>query len=352
MPAGNVVKSILVEMDARTAKLDAALERSGGKVRAFAKTAGEAGQIGTVVGAKYERAAFGIASAAESMARVGTVSGGATKTIVKNAAEIAFAFGAGGPLVAAIGIAGVAIVNVLARVRGELEETRKKFNDELKQMVNAGDASGLMAKAAALYKGTAGDINPKTGKADPFSLGIQSSDARIREFESRRNALTSAFVDAYIKKELESTKELREEYAKVRDAILAINNAPLEIHGLPAVKVNAKDATKALEELKRVGTEFEDLFGQGIGPTAQSDAFAKKIRDWAEAAKKAGMSADDIKAKVAQLQTVFQSMKNAERDEAFRALGDAVLKSTHDVVASLTAEMERAIAEQIGRAHV
>src|SRR5690349_19929701 len=125
-------------MDARTAKLDAALVQVKAKLGDLQRSATATSAAGNEMGNKYAAGALRAAGALETMARSGEVAGGATKALVGNVSQLAFAFGPQGALVGAVGVAGLALYQLFANAREESEKTRKQIQDDFKAIAKLG----------------------------------------------------------------------------------------------------------------------------------------------------------------------------------------------------------------------
>jgi hypothetical protein len=95
-------------------------------------------------GRQWGTASRQIAGGLEQVARTGKITGESLKSVISNAAEMAFMFGAGGPIVAALGITGVAIYERLTRNFEEASEKARAFRRELAEVARGG--SGTDAK--------------------------------------------------------------------------------------------------------------------------------------------------------------------------------------------------------------
>lgn len=135
---------------------------------------------------KFGMASRQMAMGLETVARTGKVAGEGLRQVVAQGAEMAFMFGAGGPIVGALGILGLAFFNVFKRARDEMEQTRIKAIEELERMTRAGDVVGLKALIAAKTTGEVGAIR-RPGESDEEwrarsqgSRGVQSRISTIQ----------------------------------------------------------------------------------------------------------------------------------------------------------------------------
>ena len=122
-----------------------------------------------------------IAGGVEQVARQGKVSGEALKGILTQGAEIAFLFGAGGAVVGALAVTGLAIYE---HVTGRMKEAREEINKTRTELENLarGDLVGAGRRQQMLFSGDRNAIR-KEGESDAEFLararGIEGLNARI-----------------------------------------------------------------------------------------------------------------------------------------------------------------------------
>jgi hypothetical protein len=136
---------------------------------------------------KIGGAARMMASGFEGMARTGKVAGEATKAVISSGAEMALMFGGAGPIVGAVGIAGLAIYSMFERTRKEMEETKKKALADLLAIASSVD---VLKSAEGLRNLTSGNTDARLlasqGRIDvndlsPEQLGIEGLRQRIAQ---------------------------------------------------------------------------------------------------------------------------------------------------------------------------
>jgi hypothetical protein len=94
-----------------------------------------------------------IAGGAEMVARQGKVTGDALKQVISSGAEMAFMFGAGGPIVGALAIVGLAIYeNITGGIKAARDEARK-FSQDLADLRTNNDLAGSGKLSQRLYSG-------------------------------------------------------------------------------------------------------------------------------------------------------------------------------------------------------
>ena len=219
-------------------------------------------------------AARGLASGFEVMARSGNFAGEATRQIIAQGAEMAFTFGAGGPIVGAVGIAGAAIIELFQRSRREMEETRKKAIDVLAKLVDAGDIHGIMVRMRDLELGKA---SAGLGQGGGFVGGLRDLKAQLAtqrgiltDFEQRGSnshpettlhATQQAVIDLQNR-----IRPLQEDFDRLRRTVLNFPTLPQDIAGLNAVTttahalaVIAKDDAQSWAERVKAARDLEAL---------------------------------------------------------------------------------------------
>lgn len=201
-------------------------------IEAVKRGAREVANTSDQVSSKFGSGARQIAGAAEMIARQGKVTGESLKQIAAQAGEMAFMFGPQGAIAGAIAVTGVAIFSFFQRTRQEIEETRKKAQQEIDQLTNSGDYRGLQIKLRDLENGTPAGGYEDGIKGRQQRIGaMRSSLAATPWWESaRRRELTSKIAAANA--ELEPLIEQR---TRLMNLLLNPPVQPREIRGLPAV---------------------------------------------------------------------------------------------------------------------
>lgn len=177
------------------------------------------------------RTAKSIAISLDMIAVSGQATGAVLRRVVSDAANLALMFSTRGPILAAIGIAGIAVFNFFANAREERKKLAEESADALKRMVNAGDWEGIHAKMRQLWIGT-----PEGEYAD----GIMAIEKRIRELEKGIGLFDFERLAA-IDREKEALASLRKEY----DLYLAATKNPA--NGLRAPLSPPRTTTTAPE---------------------------------------------------------------------------------------------------------
>lgn len=121
---------------------------------------------------KWGAASRQMAGGLEAIARQGKVTGESLKAIATQGAEMAFMFGAAGPIVGAIAITGIAIYeHITGNIKKARDEARQ-FQTEIQGLRRAGNLTG------------AGELSQRLFSGDRFS--VQGENESAREFEARQ----------------------------------------------------------------------------------------------------------------------------------------------------------------------
>lgn len=311
-------ESLMVEIGGNSDKLKAAVAESKGALRSVATEAATVtkqtvatGEAATGMGNRYALAARNIAGAGLQIASTGRVSSESIKGLITQAGMLATAFGTGGIVVGAIGIATVALVNMYGRAK----EEHKKFLAEIAEMQNAGDVDGMMSAARKIQSGQPGDgSNPRTGLA-PGSIDDLRAELKLLEQEK----LVAR------EKNLTHWRELDE---REREISAKLTAAEARMNALKAAVMGPGPNTGPQGMLP-------------VGIVAKSPEALAKER--ADAAKKAA----DAAAKAAE-----EYVKQVEKEWELRGKIAAVVQKTVDTLADaatdpLVAELEKIISFQI-----
>jgi hypothetical protein len=195
MAAATVAQQLVVEVDGRTEDLESKISALQKKIDNFASSGGPkgAGEAAEAMGDKFSLASRHIAGAGEAFARMGEVGGREMKEVLAQGGEIVSFFGPGGALIGALGIATLAVYEMYDRMEKKSEEARRKFGEDVEQMVKAKNLVGLSEKQQSLYSGEGAFAVRKEGESDAtFKVrqkGVGDSKAEVQQ-------LIAAFNDA------------------------------------------------------------------------------------------------------------------------------------------------------------
>lgn len=161
------------------------------------------GASGESTGRQVGGAMRQIAGGAEMVARQGKVTGEALKQVIASGAEMAFMFGAGGPIVGALAIVGLAIYE---HITGRMKEARDEINkarSELESLAR-GDLVSAGHRQQTLFSGERGAIRKEGESAAAFlarSQGIEGVRGRLSaladQFPADKRAGILADAQAY-----------------------------------------------------------------------------------------------------------------------------------------------------------
>src|SRR4051812_20750902 len=190
------------------------------------------------------------------VAQAGEVGAFAMREFTGAAFRLGEFLGPAGPLIPIIGMVGFALYEVFHKAGDEMDTMKEKWHDTLDDMVNAGDNAKMMKQARDLVLGT---------PANYFQDGRDALQKRLTEEQGRLDALVTqrggnpfapkslvnaikeqqAIVDA----DKKALDEIEIKLGQLREAILAVNNTPIEIRGLQALISSAtKDGYHAPQQ--------------------------------------------------------------------------------------------------------
>lgn len=375
-----LIKQLLVEIDGSTEKLRKALKDGEQQVAGFAtksQAAGKAAGAGAdAIASKQANAARAIASATETIARQGKVSGEAAKQLISQASGVAFAFGPQGAIAGAIGIATLAIVSMFARTREEIAATRR----EAVEALNAFAEMDVNAQARAYQRTFTGTAFAPTlddlfGDAQLDARGLRRAlqdrgTNRLREERDRltreRDALQRRPVRAFAEGGAEDAVALQEAERRLRevtaayDALTQLQPRLLEQLQQSAVRaaeatlwtLRQKEATKGLtEEEKKRKAALETMERESAQVGEKTAALA--IEWSATAASRAAAAFDELIAKARELAAKGMDVDaNVRRAEALERLRDRAVAAAESMAAAEAAiarvELRKASGSQLG----
>lgn len=225
-----------------------------------------AGKVGTSMRA--------IAGGVEAIARQGKVGGEALKGILAQGADMAFQFGAAGPVVGAIAIVGLAIYEHITGRMKEAAEQATKTRQEIANLASAGDMGGLKAKAREVLYGGAFDSE---GRPSTPSLVPGAFRGSLLDLRSRMKFLNGNLGNpAVVQKEFfDAIKKLRPELdaaeARLRaiwTAIDVMKSQPPEMAMAPMKSIaDAPPDPKLIKELAEMRKRWKaDFLASFAGP--------------------------------------------------------------------------------------
>ena len=263
-------------------------------------------------------AARTMASGFEAMARTGNVAGEATKQIIAQGSELAFTFGAAGPIVGAIGITGLAIFSMYERWRTESEETKKKALTDILAIASSMD---LVKSAQGLQKLTSGDIDARLLAANG-RVNVNDLSAEQLGIEGLR-------------------LRIAQRKASIPDKFVATGTGPGGVTQDPNKDIRDAIAAdeKALAELVKKRTDAEVLYTAALSRTNDM------AKVGAEIAKSTADQKTRQKEAEERIQNLIRGAKLAERDDkAMRA----TFAAQDDFLSSKTLGLPSALSGSFG----
>lgn len=274
MAGQTVVKQVTAEIRANTQELDAALQRSEGKLKNTKAQIEGSGAAANRAGAQYGSAARQIASATEVIARSGNVSGEAAKQILSAGSSIAFAFGAGGAVVGALSIFGLAVVTAMRKARDEIKQTVEAFDEEVRRLEGGRDynaAGGLLTRVLV------GD--PGNAKRE-FQIPLAQLEAEINAVRDRtRRTLAGGGTEELAtatraeREAVAAAEEILRERKRQLDEAQRIFNlaAQRNVERLQNAKSQADQERAIAEERARIEKEYAEAVRRGAAAIAAFD---------------------------------------------------------------------------------
>lgn len=220
---------------------------------------------------RFASATLRITELGAHMSETGTAGGLTLNRLIGLAGEMAFGFGAAGPIVGALGIAAVAITKLFRTARDEMDQTQQKIKETAEQALNAGNYAEIRKQIIEVAYGT-----PSKGGEDGLSALQQKraeAEQQLADIQAKiPNNLSFQSAAAYqaakgdidrlqgVINDLDAKIEpLRQTYDRLVQLLQTPQTAPHDdpIHGMT---VTATDAKKALEELQKAqAKEVDDL---------------------------------------------------------------------------------------------
>jgi hypothetical protein len=266
-------------------------------------------------------ATVAISRGIETMARTGKEGGRSLDTVI---ASIASGFGVGGPIVGAIGIATVAIVEMFMRASREakkaVDESIKEF-DRIAHM----DVKGQGEAASILY---AGDPNAAT----PYQQASLAELKRLRAsaLKEQKDG-TSSFTGAYGI----TTKSLSDDAAKATDSLKDLNKE-IERRNNLLSSINGPAGSLARAGAKQAADDLPGFVTDQLAAQATAD----------KAATKAAQKAHD-----AAIKAFARGVEERQKaSEAAVATEVAKITDANDPNVSLNENLARALNRKIGSA--
>jgi hypothetical protein len=260
-----VVKQVVAEMRAKSDELDHALAETERKAKRTKTQIEGTGTAASGLGNRYGSAAQQIAMATEAIARNGKVTGEAAKQILAQGSQIAFAFGAGGAIVGALSIFGLAAVTAFKRAREEAEKAQQAFDVSLEKFRLARDYRGASGLIVTLLQG-----DPEAeGEAE--RLGLLRLRDRVAQ---ERAALAASRPEPGVRQTVGQISERRERIQALRDleqALARFEARYAEASATFAI-ITAQEQERLQNERRNAGEEKDILEARATVQRAFADA--------------------------------------------------------------------------------
>lgn len=317
--AGAATEQLIIELDARTQKLEAGIKSAEAEIRKFARnvdatatTANNSGMAADRLATKYANGARVIAGAAETASRAGKLTGEATKQLISQGSLMATMFGPTGAILGAVGIFGVAMVNIFNRARDEAKRTREAFEDEFGKISDLSSAAAAGEGARRLFQGSQRPAITDAGRA---------LQARLRS-QLIADDDAAGFGRAF------GIPELRERIALMQQTIQQQAAYGNDVDDLRDKLVKWQNAERDLAALHAEHIELVKVLGREEGERATS---AARIADEERRRKEMGQEATAEQRRREQL--AAQAAEQA--DVLARKLNNLILGHVEDAVLEL-----------------
>jgi hypothetical protein len=319
-----VVEAALKRLKGEAAAVAAEMKVTTGAVTTTGK-AMQAAATGTqIAGDRAAKAAIGFAAVGQSMARTGSLTADAGTRIVEAGSQIAMMFGPKGLAVAAILSFVAFAASKFNEAGNEAQKMREKFEEELKNIANAGDLTGAKDRLRDIMYGVGEGAIDATVDIKDGMIAIQREIRRIEalpfgEFTAQRGELRR------LRGELAAAAQ---QYSDLQDLIFNPRVAARPTTAPSAITVTAQaprsaadvarvvaDQQRALEEANRAGERLlasgfmDSLERTGFESGRASAIIDRMVNEYtAEVAKKA----PDAAAKIAEAAKPIGEKLNVE----------------------------------------
>lgn len=133
---------------------------------------------------KMARSTQRVAGAISEIAHAGEAGQRSIKELITSGAEMALTFGAGGPILGAIGLLGLTFYNVFNRAREEMKKTRETAIEELERIASNADLGEAAKYQQNIYSGNPNAIRHVDESDLDFMkrrYGLQGVNARVEQ---------------------------------------------------------------------------------------------------------------------------------------------------------------------------
>jgi hypothetical protein len=208
---------------------------------------------------------FGILGAslqnvAQDFAVTGRVGTREIKSLVRGGTEFALLMGAGGPIVAGIGLTLLTLVTLHGKARAEMEKTAKQHADKLLELQRANDAATTAMAAADFERQYAARINVLTAQledAEQKQRNFNESVRQLREEAERAGRPAPAVWGGALQQEIDRIKaELDPLLQKREDFNRLVRDQAQSAERLRVATEIVNEREEARKELERQIAEY------------------------------------------------------------------------------------------------
>jgi hypothetical protein len=221
------------------------------------------------------------------IAETGQASAFAMRELSGGIMRLGSALGPVGGLIGIFAILGGVIVETFMKARKEIEDTRKKYEEEIAKMANSGKSSELQQQLRNLESGQPYDDKNKLTPISRFASGAFTGS--IRDLQGQRAMLESElqnsnkFQTDMVKRQLDDLdarlKPLLAKRDELTAAIMNVASQPATMNGLLPTRItansdkrDAKDGQKAIDFLMESIMKQRPGVGIGVSGNALDDA--------------------------------------------------------------------------------
>jgi hypothetical protein len=151
--------------------------------RTAAREAEKQGNAADALARRQGNATLQAARGMEQLVRSASGTGSALDTIFAQVSQLAFGFGPAGPLIGAVAVAGIAIVEIFENTKREMVKAIDTAEKEFKRLAKAGDREAIKSRIKELVGGD------RFGESDEDVAGIEGARARRKQLDAERAAL-------------------------------------------------------------------------------------------------------------------------------------------------------------------
>lgn len=351
--AGQVVNSVVTEVTAETEGLRTQLAVAEGYIKRLQDQTKSVGTVGAQAGDKYAAAFRGAASAAETLARTGKLSGEAAKSALTQVSSSLAMFLPGGPFIAGLGIATLAVIQSMGRIKQEARDTAeevKRIKDDIERSRQGGDQSALIDRARTAdtnlkeQRAELAELNKQLEAADRVlknALTIDTGIPALTVLAAKAGLSEEAKARLARRKEIEATIPLLEKELELatKAALNVRDQSGRAPRGITPIRVTttaparvASDAVSEAAVMRELQQGFDDLFAKAQIGSLQIAEFDKTVRDLGDSFR------DKLKTPTDAQTSAFETL-SAKASEVRRQLGDLKADQAAETFNKLFASM-------------